>query len=129
MVWRYLGRTRMTPGWRRPNGSLIKTPSTCCTDLLFGLVQNSTTLFEVLPTRVMDSAMMLHDHVMRSNLAKHQGYESVTEGDAFIMSFPNPAVALQFCMDVQRDLLNTAWPTEVRTIAINAVHHSSCFIL
>ena len=35
-------------------------------------LQNSTTLFEVLSNQVMDTAMMLHDSVMRSNMAKHQ---------------------------------------------------------
>ena len=38
----------------------------------FTPLQNSTTLFEVLSNKVMDTAMMLHDSVMRSNMAKHQ---------------------------------------------------------
>ena len=45
--------------------------------------------------------------------ASPQGYESCTEGDAFIMSFADPLTALHFCMDVQRDLLRAAWPSEV----------------
>ena len=55
-----------------------------------------------------DSKLLTCDNTNAS-----QGYESCTEGDAFIMSFPNPALALHFCMDVQRDLMNAAWPSEV----------------
>ncbi len=100
-------------------------------------LQNSTTLFEVLPTRVMDIAMKMHDDCIRECLAKHnvrfsdgvrlgdlnrcapmQGYESSTEGDAFILSFPDPMSALEFCAEVQMELLNMEWPGEVSSNCI-----------
>ena len=59
---------------------------------------------------------MLHAYMPNHTLtecASLQGYESCTEGDAFIMSFADPLTALHFCMDVQRDLLRAAWPSEV----------------
>lgn len=83
------------------------------TALVLTDVQNSTTLFEILPTEVMDRAMRLHDECFRRNLTKHRGYESATEGDAFIMSFFHALDALRFCMDVQQDLLTLDWPQEV----------------
>ncbi|GAX76365.1 hypothetical protein CEUSTIGMA_g3811.t1 [Chlamydomonas eustigma] len=83
------------------------------TTLVITDVQNSTTLFEVLPTRVMDKAMIIHDTCMRACMAKYQGYESCTEGDAFIMAFPNPLLALNFCFELQSELMLMEWPSEM----------------
>jgi hypothetical protein len=48
---------------------------------LYGLLpQNSTSLWEMLPTNVMDEAMRLHDECLRAHLATYQGYESASEG-------------------------------------------------
>ncbi len=40
-------------------------------------------------------------------------YESVWEGDSFIIAFHSPAAALHFCMDVQHELLALPWPREL----------------
>jgi hypothetical protein len=42
------------------------------TTLVLTDVQNSTTLFEILPTEVMDRAMRLHDECFRRNLTMHR---------------------------------------------------------
>jgi hypothetical protein len=34
-------------------------------------------------------------------------------GDSFIIAFQNPATALVFCMEVQQQMLNLPWPTEL----------------
>lgn len=44
-------------------------------------LQNSTSLWEMLPTSVMDEAMRLHDECLRLHLGKYQGYESASEGE------------------------------------------------
>jgi hypothetical protein len=41
--------------------------------------QDSTTLFELLPVGVMDTAMELMCQVTRALLYKHTGYEAATE--------------------------------------------------
>ncbi len=43
----------------------------------------------------------------------HRRYESVWEGDSFIIAFHTPSQALRFCMDVQQELLSLPWPTEL----------------
>lgn len=50
-------------------------------------MQGSTQLWEMLPADVMDSAMREHHRIMRHALVMHDGYESATEGDSFIMAF------------------------------------------
>ncbi len=48
-------------------------------------LQDSTTLFEVLPVHVMDEAMQLACNIVRELLRKHHGYESLTEVLAAVM--------------------------------------------
>ncbi len=38
-------------------------------------------------------------------------YESLWEGDSFILAFPCPVSAIEFCMAAQQELLHLAWPT------------------
>ena len=54
-----------------------------------------------------------HDIVMRKALGRHGGFEIATEGDAFQCAFMPVSSALQFCFDVQEDLLNHAWSQDV----------------
>lgn len=80
--------------------------------LVFTDIKNSTLLWDAYPTP-MRSAIKTHNAIMRRQLRIVGGYEVKTEGDAFMVSFPSPALALLWCFSVQQNLLTADWPTEI----------------
>ncbi|KXZ56438.1 hypothetical protein GPECTOR_1g392 [Gonium pectorale] len=54
-------------------------------------VQNSTKLWEELSVATMDLALKIHHATIRRVMSAHDGYESATEGDSFIIAFATPA--------------------------------------
>lgn len=50
---------------------------------------------------------------MREGIAKHRGYEIITEGDSFQVAFATCQAAIQFCLDVQYRLLEQSWSKEI----------------
>ncbi|PSR72634.1 hypothetical protein PHLCEN_2v11518 [Hermanssonia centrifuga] len=79
--------------------------------LVFTDIRNSTHLWEC--NAGMSHAINSHNLCLRRRLRLCGGYEVKTEGDAFICSFPNTMAALWWCLAVQIDLLNVAWPLEI----------------
>lgn len=59
----------------------------------------------------------IHDQAMREGIAKHNGYEIITEGDSFSIAFTTVAAAVSFCMDTQYRLLETSWPKRVLSLS------------
>ncbi|KXZ51343.1 hypothetical protein GPECTOR_13g831 [Gonium pectorale] len=59
-------------------------------------------LWEHLDSVVMDHALSIHHVVMRSAILEWGGYESATEGDSFIVAFPNPTAALNCALAAQQ---------------------------
>ncbi|KAL6751779.1 hypothetical protein V8C86DRAFT_648628 [Haematococcus lacustris] len=51
------------------------------TTLLLSDCQNSTSLWEMLPTNVMDQCMRLHDDCLRQHLGRHEGYGVWSRGE------------------------------------------------
>lgn len=86
-------------------------PPTGHVALVFTDIRNSTHLWEVNPG--MQSAMVLHNNLLRRLLRFCGGYEVKTEGDSFMCSFPTTLAALWWCMSVQMQLLTIAWPLEL----------------
>eukprot|EP00124_Ichthyophonus_hoferi_P001538 Ihof_evm8s82 gene=Ihof_evmTU8s82 len=80
--------------------------------LVFTDIKNSTELWEK-ETNSMREAMRLHNELMRLLLRKHRGYEVKTEGDAFMVSFETAAHALQWCLNVQLQLMSIKWPRPI----------------
>ncbi|KXZ51342.1 hypothetical protein GPECTOR_13g830 [Gonium pectorale] len=81
------------------------------TTLLVTDIQSSTSLWEHLDAGVMDHALSVHHAVLRTAIAEWGGYESATEGDSFILAFPNPTAALNCALAAQQALLDAPWPT------------------
>ena len=50
----------------------------------------------------MDKAIDVHDHVIRTQLGRFDGYEVTTEGDAFLMAFHDAADAVAWCIATQQ---------------------------
>lgn len=79
--------------------------------LVFTDIKNSTKLWET--NGGMQSAMRLHNVLLRRQLRAVGGYEVKTEGDAFMVSFPSVTSALLWCFNVQLHLLKEDWPQEI----------------
>lgn len=79
--------------------------------LVFTDIKNSTLLWETNPS--MQSAIRLHNLLLRRQMRTIGGYEVKTEGDAFMVSFPTVASALLWCFTVQVRLLSINWPQEI----------------
>lgn len=79
--------------------------------LVFTDIKHSTLLWETNPG--MQSAIRLHNLLLRRQLRSIGGYEAKTEGDAFMVSFPSVTAALLWCFTVQLRLLTVDWPQEI----------------
>jgi phosphopantetheinyl transferase len=64
---------------------------------------------DVLPLQLQE----VHDQLMREAIAKHSGYEIITEGDSFQVAFSTCQQALSFCLEAQYRLLEQTWSKEV----------------
>ncbi len=80
--------------------------------LIFTDLQGSTELWEKLQSRFAE-ALAAHNSVMRSLIAKHAGYEVKTEGDAFMIAFGSPNLAVRFALECQEKMA-TAMPDAIR---------------
>jgi len=80
--------------------------------LVFTDIQGSTTIWEHAEDLARHS-LRAHDAVMRACLHRHGGYEVKTEGDAFMVAFKNPARAVRFCFDVQKELQEHPWSDDL----------------
>ncbi|KAG2436828.1 hypothetical protein HXX76_006350 [Chlamydomonas incerta] len=90
-------------------------PATCIavTD-----IEGSTSLWEALPEATMDQALRIHHRIVRAISVRHNGYESATEGDSFIIAFASTTDAAQFALRLQVALLSEAsWPQELLAAA------------
>ncbi|EXJ90341.1 hypothetical protein A1O1_03440 [Capronia coronata CBS 617.96] len=86
-----------------PQGSL---------SIVFTDIVKSTAIWEQDETAMMQ-AMQLHDHMVRHLTEANHGYEVKQNGDGFMIAFPTATAAVQFCLDVQEQLLDENWPREI----------------
>lgn len=75
-------------------------------------IQNSTKLWQH-DEKTMRASLEIHDQIMRKNLELYRGYEVKTNGDSFFVAFKSPHDAVLWAMQVQIDLLNAKWPSEL----------------
>lgn len=80
--------------------------------LVFTDVQGSTALWEADPTN-MCIALEQHNELMRRLIHSHRGYEVKTEGDAFMIAFHSSLDAVEFCVAVQKALIEVQWPPQL----------------
>jgi hypothetical protein len=59
---------------------------------------------------VMARALRLYNELIRGSVAVHRGYEVKTDGEAFIIAFRDPMVAVIWAAEVQLKLLDLDWP-------------------
>lgn len=79
--------------------------------MVFTDIKNSTSLWETNPG--MQTAMRMHNSLLRRQLRIIGGYEVKTEGDAFMVSFPSVTSAILWTFTCQQQLLTEDWPREI----------------
>ena len=72
-------------------------------------LQDSTMLSALLPKDIYESMLQSHDQVMRTCVRKYGGYEITTQGDSFEIAFTTSLTAIEFCLEVQEQLVNVPW--------------------
>lgn len=75
-------------------------------------LENSTGIASSVP-RAYDFVQEAHDTLVRDLISAYGGYEINTEGDAFHVAFKTATAAIQFCMEVQYEMMQIEWPKEV----------------
>ncbi|KAG3114976.1 hypothetical protein PI124_g5233 [Phytophthora idaei] len=80
---------------------------------VFTDIQQSSALWGVGDGLIMQRATEIHDNILRSCLMKYRGYEITTAGDAFQLAFHTTREAVEYCLDVQLQLLDAPWPNEL----------------
>ncbi|KAJ7025687.1 adenylate cyclase [Mycena alexandri] len=80
--------------------------------IVFTGIKGSSHLWEASPSG-MFTALHLHNSLMRRFLRSCGGYEVRTEGDSFMCSFPTVLAAVWWCLTIQMELLNVAWPQDI----------------
>ncbi|HKH22129.1 MAG TPA: protein kinase [Solirubrobacterales bacterium] len=70
--------------------------------ILFSDIEDSTVLTERLGDERWLQLLREHNAIFREQIARHDGYEVKSQGDGFMLAFPDPCEALQCAIDVQR---------------------------
>lgn len=81
----------------------------------------------------MDKAIDVHDHVVRTQLGRFNGYEVTTEGDAFLMAFHDASDAIAWTLATQQVSAPFCAVGGSQTLAYhccdcNCYHHATCYI-
>ncbi len=83
--------------------------------IVFSDITRAASLWEFNPLAMKD-ATLLHNTLLRALLKKHQGYEVLFIRDrnsgegSFCMAFQETVHALQWCEEVQQELVKAEWP-------------------
>lgn len=88
----------------------VETLPTGAVTFLFTDIEGSTQMWEKSPED-MREALSVHDQVIGSAVAAHEGVVFKTGGDSFCASFAGPLAALNAALDAQRRLSATHWAT------------------
>jgi class 3 adenylate cyclase len=70
--------------------------------ILFSDIEDSTVLTEKLGDEQWLQVLREHNTIFREQISRHDGYEVKSQGDGFMLAFPDPCEALECAIDVQR---------------------------
>jgi eukaryotic-like serine/threonine-protein kinase len=70
--------------------------------ILFSDIEDSTLLTERLGDERWLEVLREHNAIFREQLQRHEGYEVKSQGDGFMLAFPDPCEALECAVGVQR---------------------------
>jgi class 3 adenylate cyclase len=70
--------------------------------ILFSDIEDSTVLTEKLGDEQWLEVLREHNAIFREQISRHEGYEVKSQGDGFMLAFPDPYEALECAIEVQR---------------------------
>ncbi len=70
--------------------------------ILFSDIEDSTVLTERLGDERWLEVLREHNSIFREQISRHEGYEVKSQGDGFMLAFPDPCEALDCAIEVQR---------------------------
>jgi class 3 adenylate cyclase/tetratricopeptide (TPR) repeat protein len=70
--------------------------------ILFSDIEDSTILTERLGDERWLQLLREHNAIFREQIGRHDGYEVKSQGDGFMLAFPDPCEALECAIEVQR---------------------------
>ncbi len=70
--------------------------------ILFSDIEDSTVLTEKLGDEDWLRVLREHNAIFREQISRHEGYEVKSQGDGFMLAFPDPCEALECAIEVQR---------------------------
>ena len=70
--------------------------------ILFSDIEDSTVLTEKLGDERWLEVLREHNAIFREQISRHEGYEVKSQGDGFMLAFPDPCEALECAIGVQR---------------------------
>jgi eukaryotic-like serine/threonine-protein kinase len=70
--------------------------------ILFSDIEDSTVLTEKLGDEQWLRVLREHNAIFREQISRHEGYEVKSQGDGFMLAFPDPCEALECAIEVQR---------------------------
>jgi class 3 adenylate cyclase len=80
--------------------------------ILFSDIEDSTIITERLGDESWLEVLREHNSIFREHMAAHEGYEVKSQGDGFMLAFPEPRKALEYAIRIQRDFAAKAEETE-----------------
>ena len=83
---------------------------------LFSDIEGSTRLVQQLGPAAYTELLERHNAILRAAFERHGGTERGTQGDSFLVMFPEAPAAVEAAVEAQRELSTTSWPAgaEVR---------------
>jgi len=70
--------------------------------ILFSDIEDSTVLTEKLGDEQWLEVLREHNAIFREQISRHEGYEVKSQGDGFMLAFPDPCEALECAIGVQQ---------------------------
>ena len=80
--------------------------------IVFTDIEGSTALWDQSKS-TMTKSLDIHHNVIRKVIERHNGYEVKTIGDSFMVALGSADAAVRLANDIQQDLLDADWPTEL----------------
>jgi class 3 adenylate cyclase len=107
----------------KPESSSSPSPPSGTVTLLFTDIVGSSHLWEQHGDRFIP-IWQAHDAVLRDAFARFGGYEVKSEGDAFMVAFPDAAAALNCALFAQAALARYPWPPGIEPLRVRMGLHT-----
>ena len=92
--------------------------------ILFSDIEDSTVLTERLGDERWLEVLREHNAIFREQISRHEGYEVKSQGDGFMLAFPDPCEALECAIAVQRAFVEREQTGESETLRVRMGLHT-----